>query len=99
MFGYVRRSESGLICRFVFRLMRVDWFIRRLVVSLIFNICDIAGITINSIVDHLTTTIRENNIILSLCFFTVAVFVVAKVDVRIIVLYRISKIVFSRSLY
>jgi hypothetical protein len=92
-----------MICRFVYSVCRayVDWFIRRLVVSLIFNIWDVAGITINSIVDHLTTTIRENNIILSVCFVTVAVFVVAKVDVRIIVLrlFRTAKIVFGRRLF
>ena len=75
--------EGGFVVVFVFGL------------SFVFHVGDVARITINVVVDDLTTTIGKNDVVLSSDLISLMFLVVAHIDVEAVVFHGVVEIVQS----
>jgi len=112
IFGFVGGFVSGLVSRFVGGLISglVGRFVGGLVSGLVgglvvvfgfagvLDVSDEARVTIDVVRDGLTTAIGQQDEVFSLGVVSVAVFVVAEVQVGVVVLNSVVEVVVSRAL-
>ena len=100
--GFVGRLVSGLISGLVGGFVR--WFVS-LGVTVVLHVSDVARVAIDVIVDSLTATVGEEDIVRSSGLVTISVLAVAKVQrsvvvstMGVVVLHAVSEVIVSGGL-
>ena len=87
---FVRRFVVGFVSAFVAMVV--------FGLSFVFDVSDVAGVVVHVVGHHLAATVRKCNKVLALGVVSVAVLVVAHVDVSVVVLHGVVKVVVGRCL-
>ena len=91
----VRRVVRGILFLFVGLLFVV---VGVLGLTLVLDVSDVAGIAIDVIIDNLTATVGQVNVVVSVSVVSLAALLGSKVDVKIVVIYVIFVFVVDGSL-
>ena len=98
MVSFFDRLISGLVGGGGVSGGRVGLVVVSLGVTVVGDISDVTGVTVDVIVDVLAATVGENDVVRSLGIITVASLVVAHIDVSVVVLNGVVEVVVSGGL-